>query len=162
MSHMDTKSETHRVRTTSIGWLLKRLSSRLDGQMASGLMPLGLDLTSFAVLMTVLEHSPLSQVAIAERLGMPPYKVSRALDHLEQQGYVGRHADPASRRSHVIRPTDAGAALAPQMYDVVDTVNGVMATGLTPDERVQLVHLLSRMVAAQDAREGHTGTEAVC
>lgn len=153
MGRKDVKTTTRDVRTGSIGWMLKRLASRLDGDMNARLAPLGLELTSFAVMMTVLEHSPLSQVAIADLLGMPAYKVSRALDHLERQGFVARSPDPASRRAHVIAPTGAGVAIAPDLYAVVGAVNARLAEGLSAEEKALLITLLTRMVAAQAARD---------
>ena len=153
MTIMDVKTTTQAVRTGSIGWMLKRLSSRLDGDMNARLAPLGLELTSFAVMMTVLEHSPLNQAAISARLGMPAYKVSRALDHLERQGYIARHPDPTSRRAHVIDPTEAGLGIAPDLHAVVAAANAHLSDGLSAQETAHLIALLTRMVEAQAARE---------
>ncbi|MBF9049287.1 MarR family transcriptional regulator [Roseobacter sp. HKCCD9010] len=148
---MDVKKTTQQVRESSFGWMIKRLAARLDDEMNANLAPLGLDLASFAIMMTVLERSPLSQAAIGERLQMAPYKVSRSLDTLEALRYLARHPDPASRRAHVIRPTELGQRIAPQLYAVVSGVNGKLAGPLSEEERRDLAGLLTRMVVAQEA-----------
>jgi len=146
---MDVKTTTQTVRSGSIGWMIKRVSARLDEEMNAQLQPHGLELTAFAILMTIYEHHPLSQAAIGARLDMPAYKVSRGLDALETLGLVARAADPASRRAHVIRPTDAGMALAPQMYGVVARVNAKLAAPLSEGEAAQFQEMLQRVTAAQ-------------
>ncbi len=147
---MDVKTRTQQVRQGSLGWMMKRLSARLDEEMNARLAPHGLDLSSFAIMMTVLEHHPLSQSAIGERLEMAAYKVSRALDQLEGLGYLARHPDPASRRAHVIRPTAKGEGLAPALHGVVGEVNGKLAAPLSEEERRQMAEMLHRLVVAQE------------
>ena len=146
---MDLQTTTQSVRESSLGWMLKRLAAGLDAEMDKRLAPLGLDLSSFAILMTVLERSPLSQADIAGHLKAAPYRISRGLDHLEKQGYVARHPDARSRRALVIRPTAAGEALAPSLYAVVREVNLGLADPLTEEERAILIKLLSRLVHAR-------------
>ena len=147
---MDLHATTQSVRESSLGWMLKRLAAGLDAHMNARLAPLGLELSSFAILMTVLERSPLSQAEIATHLGAAPYRISRGLDHLEKEGYVARHPNPASRRSLVIRPTDKGEAIAPRLYAVVRETNQQLATPLSAEERTQLAKMLSRLVTEQE------------
>ncbi len=149
---MELRTATQEVREASLGWMLKKLAAGLDADMEALLAPLGLDMPSFAILMTVLERHPLSQAGIAERIGIAPYRVSRGLDRLEGLGYVARRPDPGSRRSLVIRPTEDGASLAPRLYGVVETVNARLSAPLSETERAQLTGLLQRMVAARNGR----------
>ena len=151
---MDVKKTTQSVRQGSLGWMLKRLSARLDDEMNARLAPLGLDLTAFALMMTVLERHPLSQAAIGERLAMPAYRVSRGLDTLEGLGYVSRAPDPASRRAHIIRPTAKGLTIADRLYGVVAEMNAKLAAPLSEAETAQLAEMLQRLVLAQEGWGG--------
>ena len=146
---MDTRPETQQVRETSVGWMLKRLSARLDDHMNARLAEHGLDLSRFAVLMTVLEHHPVSQIGVAEAMDIAAYRVSRTIDQLSDLGLVERRPDPASRRAVLLVPTRAAQELAPKLYGVVRAMNEQLVTPLTPEEYAQLVDYLQRMVVAQ-------------
>ncbi len=148
---MDVKTNTREVRQGSVGWMMKRLSSRLDAQMNARLRPHGLDLSSFAVLMTILEHNPIGQVGVAAQIQIPAYQVSRSVDQLEKLGFVERLPDPHSRRSVILRPTEAGRSLAPVLYGIVKRVNAQLLGPLSEAERDQMVDMLQRMLLAERA-----------
>ena len=144
---MTISEDTRRVRETSMGWVIQRLARRLDVAMEARLGALGLTVSSFAVMMTVLESGPMTQAEIGKRFGMPAYAISRALDALEAVGYVERRAHPTSRRAHDVHATPAGLALAPQLHDTVRAVNADLVSGLEPDDSAAFLALLQRVLA---------------
>ena len=105
-----------------------------------------LTIPQFAIMMTVLEESGLTQTQIGERFSMPPYATSRALDQLEKSNLIERRAHPVSRRAHGIHATQDGIALAPVLHDIVGRVNGDLTVNLTPDQREFLGDLLSKIL----------------
>ena len=144
---MGISDDTRRVRETSMGWIIQRLARRLDAAMEDRLAEPGLTLSSFAVMMTVLESGPMTQAEIGKRFGMPAYAISRALDALEDAGYVERRAHPTSRRAHDIHATAAGQALAPELHGIVRAVNADLVSGLAQEDRAAFLSLLQRVLA---------------
>ena len=80
---MSLEEETHTVRTTSLGWMIKRIARRLDEMLEERLARHGMTFRHFVVMMTVLETEGLSQTEIGDPFGIPPYAISRAIDHLQ-------------------------------------------------------------------------------
>ena len=143
---MTLEQDTRRVRTTSLGWMIQRLSRRLERAMAERLAALGLSLPQFAVMMTVLETPGLTQAQIGDRFEMPAYSISRAIDQLEEAGLVERRPHPASRRAHTIYPTARGQALGADLFAVVGAVNDQLAAPLSARERDRFSRLLTKLL----------------
>lgn len=119
------------VRLNSTGWIIKSLGSWLDTQMETGLKPLGLSRSQFAVMMALLENDGLTQVEIGRQLTMPGSAVTRNIDRLEQVGFVKRHNHETSRRSYRIHLTNEGRKIAPQLFAVVEDVNKRLLSSLS-------------------------------
>lgn len=132
-----------KTRESSIGWMIQRLARRLDDVMNARLAEHGLTLPQFAVMMTVLEHGSLTQAAIGRHFAMPAYAISRAIDALVQAGLIVREEHPESRRAHQIRATDAGLALAPDLFGIVKRVNADLTARLDKADADRLRSLLA-------------------
>ncbi len=145
---MTVSDDTRTIREASLGWMIQRLARRLDEAMTARLAPLEMSLPTFAVMMTVLEHGPLTQTEIGKQFGMPAYAISRALDALERLGYIERRAHARSRRAHSIRATAAGEAIAPKLHAIVREVNAAFAAPLSAGDRATFQALLQRLMAA--------------
>jgi len=143
---MTVQDDTRKVRQASIGWMIQRITRRLDDAMNAKLAELDMNLATFAVMMTVLEDGPLTQAEIGARFGTKAYAISRSLDALERSGYVARGPHAASRRAHSIRATPAGEAIAPRLFQIVQQVNADLTASLTGDERAQFADLLSKVM----------------
>ena len=143
---MTLQTDVQTVRTTSLGWMIQRIARRLDREMEARLAEYDLSLPQFAVMMTVLETEGLTQAEIGQHFSMPAYAISRALDHLEQSGYVERRPHPTSRRAHTIHATPAGVALSPRLFEVVRDVNAQLAEGLSETDRQAFQDILTRLV----------------
>jgi DNA-binding MarR family transcriptional regulator len=75
------------------------------------------------------------------------------VDALEQEGLLARKADPGDRRATLLELTPAGHQLLRHAAEVRDEIWEQAVAALTPAERQQLVHLLSRLAP---------GTEPAC
>lgn len=146
----NTGYRTRQVRQSSIGWMLKRLSGRLDAAMSAELKPLDLNINQFAVMMTLLETEGLTQTEIGRQIAQPGYATTRTMDALESKSMVERRADQHSRRSHNIYLTQRGRAAAPQLYNIVRRVNKQLLSPLEPEQQQQLSHLLSLLLAGDE------------
>lgn len=149
---MTIKDDTRRTRQSSLGWMIQRITRALDEQMNARLAQMDMNVTTFAVMMTVLEQGPLNQSEIGARFGAPAYAISRALDTLERLGFVERRAHASSRRAHHIHATPAGEALAPRLHAIVREVNAELMAPLSSAERAQFATLLERVLPGRDKR----------
>lgn len=94
------------MRVGSSGWYLKILGTWLDNQINERLKPLGLNLSQFTIIMTLLEKDGLTQVEVSRKVMLPTYATTRNIDKLESLGYVERQKHESSRRSIRVRLTE--------------------------------------------------------
>jgi DNA-binding MarR family transcriptional regulator len=134
------------TRHASPGWLIQRLSQRFETAMAQALVPHGLAVGQFGLLMAVLESGGMTQTDLGQIFAMPAWKISRHLDGLEAAGLVERRADPDSRRTHRIHATDQARALAPRLRSDAQAINAQLLAPLAPEDRARLVELLAQVV----------------
>lgn len=135
--------ETRSIRLGSCGWYLKTLGTWMDNQMNKRLGTMGLSLSQFAIIMTLLEQQGLTQVEIGQRVMLPGYATTRNIDKLESLGYVKRRRHETSRRSYRIQLTEAGRALAPDLYRATKSVNERFLSTLKEDDRTELLRILT-------------------
>ena len=139
--------KTRSIRLNSCGWYLGVLSSWMNDQMQENLNLLGLSLSQFAILMTLLEEEGLTQVEISKRVMLPGYATSRNLDRLESLGYVKRHCHETSRRALRIMLTEEGRALAPDLYRVTQGLNERFLAPLEENQKTELLDSLAFLAA---------------
>ena len=95
-------------------WLLiRRAASTMDRQgEALFRSELGISLPQFLVLSVVDAHpGPLSQQAVADRLGLTKGTVSRQIDHAAENGLMTVEVAAHTRREHALALTAAGTAV---------------------------------------------------
>lgn len=152
MSTQKNGPKPRRARESSFGWLVNALARRLDADMKEELAVHGLDLPSFATLMTLYEGEGLAQTDLAAAVGVASYSTTRTLDKLEDEGLVERRPDPKSRRSHQVYLTKPGRALRPDLTAIVVRVNKQALRHLDAASRKQLIAHLQEIERA--SREG--------
>ena len=130
------------TRLGSCGWYFNMLGTWLNEKMTERLIPLGLSLSQFAIIMILLEEEGLTQAEIGNRALMPGYATSRHLDKLESQGYLERHHHETSRRSHRIVLTEKGKSLAPDLYRVSRSMNEYFLSPLKEKQQTELLKIL--------------------
>ncbi|MEA3303042.1 MAG: MarR family transcriptional regulator [Pseudomonadota bacterium] len=144
--HKETKPGAQEVRENSVGWMLKTLCGRLDGEMTKALKPLGLNLSQFAVLMALMEKEGLTQTEIGGKMTMPGYATTRCIDALEVMHYVERRKDERSRRSYRIYLTEQGRAVSPLLFKTVGKINEALLSPLDASGQRQFTALLQKIL----------------
>lgn len=137
-----------RPRENSFGWLVNAMARRLDAALREELAALGLDLATFATLMTLYDGEGLAQTELAAAVGVASYATTRTLDRLEKDGLVERRPHPTSRRTHQVFLTEAGRSLKPDLAGIVAKVNRQALSSLGAGERKTLVASLQRVERA--------------
>ena len=97
----------------TLWFLIRRVAGLLDRAGESLFRTeLGVSLAQFLVLSVVDAHpGPLSQQAIADRLGLTKGTVSKQIDNATTAGLMTVGPAPHSRREHIVALTDAGTQL---------------------------------------------------
>ena len=133
-----------------MGWLMSRASHAIGAALTEGLVPLGLNLRDYTVLIAAeraaIEGLPRTQLALAQAARLDKSTMVVALDALEEEGLVERRPDPKDRRARIVVPTEAGRELLARAEGVVLGVEDEVLADLGDEERRALRGLLTRLV----------------
>ena len=113
----------------------------------AALAPIHLNLTTASLLAFAAERDPMTQTALAERLGIGRASAGSAIDRLEARGLVARVADEVDRRVWLVTVTPAGREIADDIAAIDTDVRANLRRGISRQERQQLASLLVRLQA---------------
>lgn len=99
-----------------------------------------------ARLLLMLDHSEgENQGFYAERLEVEPISLCRLIDRMEEAGLLERRRDPADRRAWRVHLTERSRQVIDQVRAGLDGMEEEMLTGLSRDERGNLMALLEKV-----------------
>lgn len=98
-------------------------------------------------LMAQLERYPqgLRMGELSKRMMVTGGNITGITDQLEQEKLVARVVDPKDRRSYSVKLTPAGRRAFDEMAKVHEGWIAELLQGVTPDDKTQLIELLSHM-----------------
>lgn len=105
----------------------------------------GLGLTDFAVLKVLLFTGPLPVNVIGAKVLLTSGSITSAVDRLEAQGLVERHAHPTDRRASLVRLTEAGADFIRPASRSHTRTMAALISPLTDAEQRELVRLAKKL-----------------
>lgn len=116
------------------------------------LSKIGLTETTFAPLVRLdLDGDGITQVELANRLGLDASSLVRQVDLLEQRGLISRQIDPRDRRLRRILLTQDGRSELLRIRQKLGTVDAQILAGFAPAEigamMAQLTHIGARLDA---------------
>jgi MarR family transcriptional regulator, transcriptional regulator for hemolysin len=111
----------------------------------SRLEDIGLNLSEACLLAYVVEHGPLTQTRVAERIGMGRAPAGAIVDNLGQRELLVRLPHETDRRVWLLEATTSGIELAARIADVDQKLRAELRDGLTREERQQLADTLVRL-----------------
>ena len=141
--------------TSFIGYLLRRVFAQFSATAGGG----DADLRDFVVLDALADRDSLSQVDLAERLGINRTVMVAVIDRLEKSGHVRRTRNPDNRRSYVLSLTDEGRSALAAARRAVAARDRRLTEALTDPERARLDELLSRLLPAHEQQPAVSSTE---
>jgi DNA-binding MarR family transcriptional regulator len=98
-----------------------------------------------ALLLVAFEEEPISAGALAERLGLSPAAITRALDALVARGLADRRECRDDRRVRLVQATGAGRAIVDELAALRTAGLERFVAGLSPDQRELLSTALSAL-----------------
>jgi DNA-binding MarR family transcriptional regulator len=99
-----------------------------------------------------LRQGPMSQQALADRIGVDPTKLVGLLNDLEGRELVLRRRDAADRRRHIVENSHEGQARVDAALAVAAAVEDELLAALDGEQRAQLRELL--LLAAESSGLG--------
>lgn len=103
---------------------------------------LGLCWSDFGVMEALLHKGPLAVKALGEKVLLTSGSMTAAIDRLERRGWVAREADPADRRSRIVRLTAEGRKTIEALFAEHERDMERAVAGLRDSERTTLIDLL--------------------
>lgn len=130
-----------------------RLAGLFQASFGEAFAPLGLSESDYGVLAPLRragEPFELSPTDLARSKMMTSGGMTAALDRLERKGLIARVANPADRRSNLVRLTDAGRERIDEAMTRHAAAESALVAALDDEERARLVTLLRRLLAGVD------------
>jgi len=119
------------VRDTCLCLHVQRAARALARRFDVALRPVGLTNGQFSLMMSLNRPSPPGMGSVASLLAMDRTTLTAALKPLERRGLVEIVADPADRRSRLMKLTPAGKALLSSAVPIWESTHRAMEVLLT-------------------------------
>ncbi|MEU0073811.1 MarR family transcriptional regulator [Streptomyces sp. NPDC006332] len=99
-----------------------------------------------------LKNEPAGMSELGESLGMSPRNMTVLVDGLEKEGLVRRVSHPHDRRIKLVELTEAGTRVAQQELAPSHAAAAALFDDFTPEERAELLRLLTKVGDSLRAR----------
>jgi DNA-binding MarR family transcriptional regulator len=109
------------------------------------LAEIGLNLSEACLLEYVVDHGPITQTQVAERIGMGRAPAGIIVDNLSNRALIRRLPNAADRRVWLLRATSEGIHLARRVMVVDEALRKELRSGLSQEEREILAATLLRL-----------------
>jgi len=130
-----------------------RTADMLFDQIGRLLRPLHVSAAGGLVLGILRDHGSMTPSELGKRLIVTRATVTGLLDSLEQRGFVRRSANPADRRSLIVRITPAGLTVVQELRTIVHRQEKAWMASLSDSDLPSYIEHLHRI---QDSLVGAT------
>lgn len=112
------------------------------------IMELGIQSSQLPFMVELLHYDkPVIQDELSAKLVIDKSSTARALDLLEQNGFVQREVNPDNRRQKLITVTDKGREIRGELDTILHDTSDNLTQGFSREEIDQVSQLLNRMIA---------------
>jgi len=123
-----------------------RTTPQLDCFGQWNLRDLGLGLTDFMILESVLHVGPLTPSRLGDRVGLTRGSITSAVDRLAARGLVAREPNTADARSSLVKLTPIGVTVIESAWKShAEAVERLMQRAMTEEESVVLFKLMGHV-----------------
>ncbi|MCJ8340074.1 MAG: MarR family winged helix-turn-helix transcriptional regulator [Pseudomonadales bacterium] len=105
----------------------------------------GLTKFEWRVLATVGQHGQISASAICQFTQLDKMQASRAIGKLTKSGSLQQQISETDRRTNLLQLTETGQQMYLQIVPLVKQQEQLLLSGLTPQERQQLMELTQKL-----------------
>jgi DNA-binding MarR family transcriptional regulator len=135
------------AREDDLGALFARITRRLIAAEEPILERHGLTMWEYIALTRVVRGPDGNQLALAKAIRYDKTRLVGLLDKLEAEGLVARAADPADRRSYLVRITPAGKRRHAAVVKDIRVMEDGLLAAVPARERAALHGALARLAA---------------
>jgi DNA-binding MarR family transcriptional regulator len=128
------------------GYVVRRAQMWMMQDLRRILKDLCITPAQFAVLRVIAANPGLSQVRVAQALGIERARLVQMIDSLEAEGHVTRHRSATDRRSHELRLTAGGTALLEQAQGALEAHERNVAARIGARDKQELLRILAPFV----------------
>lgn len=89
---------------------------------------------------------PVTQDVLSAALVIDKAATARALEQLEQNGFVTRVVNPQNRRQKLVSATDKAKAVQSQFYNTLQAASDVFTKDFSEDDLALILNLMNRMI----------------
>lgn len=141
-----------------VAFLLAQLGAHAAGRFAARISELGLSPSDVGLLRMIAMQPGRSQQSLAADLGVVPSRVTALIDPLDRAGLVERRRSTGDRRNYELHLTPDAARVMEEIKNTAMAHEADLTSALDPDQRRQLITLLSLIAADQGLTPGvHPG-----
>jgi MarR family transcriptional regulator, organic hydroperoxide resistance regulator len=127
-------------------WLLHRAAQNMRNAFDEAARAHGLTGARDWIVLSALSTGPRqTQLSLAQSLGVDKTTMTSLLDRLEGRGLTMRGTDSHDRRARIPELTEDGRRVQAEVSCVRDQVEASLLAAFTPDERLLLRNLLTRL-----------------
>jgi MarR family transcriptional regulator for hemolysin len=130
---------------TPIGLQLTRVSKTVSRAFDDALAAAGGSVPVWLVLLSIKTQNSANQRELAAAVGIQEATLTHHLNAMAAQGLLTRERDPANRRVHQVRLTEAGEAAFLRLRDAAVGFDERLRAGLSDTEVADLDRLLGRL-----------------
>ena len=134
-------------RIRNLGFLMKDVTRLWIRHFESHAGEIGMTLSQARVLVFLSRNEGCTQARLAELCDTDPMTLVRVLDRMETDGFLERRPDPNDRRAYRLFLKPASDPILAEIARIGDRARGAALTGLSNEERAQLMDLLERIHA---------------
>jgi DNA-binding MarR family transcriptional regulator len=132
-------------RIRNLGFILKDISRLWVRHFEQRADQLGMTLTQARVLVFLARNEGTTQARLAELCDTDPMTLVRVLDRMEKDDWLERRPDPNDRRVYRLFLKPASDSVLAEIMRIGDKARSEALSGLSADERNQLISLLERI-----------------
>ena len=136
----------------SVAMAYRALRKALDAELGR----YGITFSQWQVLSGLALEGEISQVKLAELIGVEGPTLVRILDRMEQRGWIKRKVSSRDRRQKLISPTKKVEGVWKQMTECAHGVRNGAVKGISSKDVVNLQKLLKKI---KENLNGYIGTE---
>lgn len=125
--------------------MLARTAKAASRAFDDALSEAGGSLPTWLIMISLKTQSAGNQRELADAVGIRGATLSHHLDGMERAGLVTRRRDPANRRVHQVRLTQAGEALFRKLAGAATAHDRRLRAGISDAELAALERLLTRL-----------------
>lgn len=130
----------------SVGRFISILYRRAQVYIANEMKAYGIGSGQFIFLSCLYEKEGISQEELSHLLMIDKGTTARAIQKLEQLGYVTREVNPDDRRGYQLFVTDKAIQLKPILYNILRSWTDRLVESLSEEEEDMIYSILEKMV----------------